>query len=155
MINGIEARFDQNYFKIYANLQEVILRSFNGKDNTYALEKTVAMYKDDFNEFSLQTQLKFLPSIAQDAGYRVGEINIADALRIFRSLEVNKRLLLSEVLILAKLVIVSPATNAVSERRFSALKRLKSYLRSTTGDNRFNHLMVLHVHQDKTGIGLI
>ena len=83
MINGIEARFDQNYFKIYANLQEVILRSFNGKDNTYALEKTVAMYKDDFDEFSLQTQLKFLPSIAQDAGYRVGEINIANALKIF------------------------------------------------------------------------
>ena len=150
VINGIEARFDQNDFKIYANLQEVILRSFNGKDNTDALEKTVAMYKDDFDEFSLQTQLKLLPSIAQDAGYRVGEINIADALKIFRSLEVNKRLLLSEVLILAKLVIVSPATNAVSERSFSALKRLKSYLRSTTGDNRLNHLMVLHVHQDKT-----
>ena len=124
------------------------MRSFNGKDNNDALEKTVAMYKDD--EFSLQTQLKLLPSIAQDAGYRVGEINIADALKIFRSLEVNKRLLLSEVLILAKLVIVSPATNAVSERSFSALKRLKSYLRSTTGDNRLNHLMVLHVHQDKT-----
>ena len=54
-----------------------------------------------------------------------------------------------EVLILTKLVIVSPATNAVSERSFSALKRLKSYLRSTTEDNRLNHLMVLHVHHDK------
>jgi hypothetical protein len=43
-----------------------------------------------------------------------------------------------------------PATNAVSERSFSALKRVKSYLRSTTGQNRLNHLMVLHVHKEET-----
>jgi hypothetical protein len=38
--------------------------------------------------------------------------------------------------------------NAVSERSFSALKRLKTYLRSTTGDNQLNHLMMIHIHQD-------
>ena len=42
------------------------------------------------------------------------------------------------------------ATNAVSERSFSALKRVKTYLRSTTGDSRLNHLMMLHVHKDRT-----
>ena len=49
-----------------------------------------------------------------------------------------------------KLIIVLPATNAVSERSFSALKRVKTYLRSTISDNRLNHLMMLHVHTDKT-----
>lgn len=43
-----------------------------------------------------------------------------------------------------------PATNAVSERSFSALKRIKTYLRSTTGDSRLNHLMVLHFHKEMT-----
>ena len=43
-----------------------------------------------------------------------------------------------------------PATNAVSERSFSALKRVKTYLRSTTGDSRLNYLMLLHVHKDRT-----
>ena len=43
-----------------------------------------------------------------------------------------------------------PATNAVSERSFSTLKRVKTYLRSTTGDSRLNHLMMLHVHKDRT-----
>ena len=41
-----------------------------------------------------------------------------------------------------------PATNAVSERSFSALKRLKTYLRSTTAEGRLNHLMLLHVHKE-------
>ena len=46
-----------------------------------------------------------------------------------------------------------PATNcnAVSERSFSALKQVtETYLRSTTGDSRLNHLIVLHVHKDRT-----
>ena len=27
---------------------------------------------------------------------------------------------------------------------------MKTYLRSTTGDSRLNHLMMLHVHKDRT-----
>ena len=45
-------------------------------------------------------------------------------------------------------MLVMPATNAVSERSFSALKRVKTYLRSTTGEGRLNHLMLLHVGID-------
>ena len=102
------------------------------------------MYEGDFDEFCLKTPLKLLPSIARTAGYKIGKIDIADALKILRNLDV------SQVIVLAKLVIVAPATNAVSERSFSALKRLKTYLRSTTGDNRLNHLMMIHVHQERT-----
>ena len=40
------------------------------------------------------------------------------------------------------------ATSAVSERSFSALKRVKTYLRSTTGEGRLNHLMLRHVHKE-------
>ena len=45
-------------------------------------------------------------------------------------------------------MVVMPATNAVSERSFSALKRVKTYLRSTTEEGRLNHLMLLHVHKE-------
>lgn len=43
-----------------------------------------------------------------------------------------------------------PATNATRERSFSAMRRLKSYLRSRMHEARLNHLMVLHVHKSKT-----
>ena len=58
--------------------------------------------------------------------------------------------MLPEVTKLAKLLIVLPATNATSERSFSALKRIKTYLRSTTSGNRLNHCMLLHVYCKKT-----
>ena len=42
------------------------------------------------------------------------------------------------------------ATNAVSERSFSALRRIKSYLRATMSQERLNHIMVLYVHKHLT-----
>ena len=41
------------------------------------------------------------------------------------------------------------ATNAVSERSFSTLRRIKTYLRSTMSQQRLNNLMLLAVHQYK------
>ena len=51
---------------------------------------------------------------------------------------------------LAKIFLVIPSANAVSKRSFSAMKRVETYLRSTTSDCRLNHLVVLHVHKDRT-----
>ena len=48
------------------------------------------------------------------------------------------------------LILVMPATNAVSERSLSSLRCLKSYLRSTMIQTRLNNLMVLHVHSNRT-----
>ena len=43
-----------------------------------------------------------------------------------------------------------PATNAVSEQSFSAMKQVKTDLHSTIPDCGLNHLMVLHVQKDRT-----
>ena len=45
---------------------------------------------------------------------------------------------------------IMPATNATSERFFSAFRRVKNYLRGTMTQQRLNNLMVLHVHKDIT-----
>ena len=39
-------------------------------------------------------------------------------------------------------------TNAVSLRFLSALKRVKTYISSTTGEARSNNLVLLHVHKE-------
>lgn len=43
-----------------------------------------------------------------------------------------------------------PASNATSERSFSALRRVKTYLRTTMTQLRLNNLMMLHIHKDRT-----
>ena len=56
---------------------------------------------------------------------------------------------LSEVVTLAELILVAAATNATSERSFSALRRVKTYLRTSMTQSRLNHLILLHVHKDR------
>ena len=46
-------------------------------------------------------------------------------------------------------VLVLPATNATSERSFSALRRIKTYLHTTMSQERLNYLMVLHAHKEQ------
>ena len=60
------------------------------------------------------------------------------------------RAIYSEVVTLVRILLVIPATNATSERTFSALGRIKTFLRSTMTQARLNQLMTLHVHKDRT-----
>lgn len=41
-----------------------------------------------------------------------------------------------------------PVTVASSERSFSTLRRLKTYLRNKTGEERLNGLALLNIHRD-------
>ena len=43
-----------------------------------------------------------------------------------------------------------PITSATSERTFSALRRLFTYLRSSMTERRLNNCLLLHVHKDIT-----
>ena len=56
--------------------------------------------------------------------------------------------MIPEVLSLMKLIIVSPATNAIIEKSFSALKSLKTACWSTMSDPRLNNLVILHIKRD-------
>ena len=50
--------------------------------------------------------------------------------------------------ILLKTLLTLPVPNAEAERFFSASKRLKTYLKSTVGQERLNGLALLCVHSD-------
>ena len=55
-----------------------------------------------------------------------------------------------EVWKVAHLVLIMPATNAASERSFSAMmRRLKTYLRSTMQQRRLNNVMLLSINKDR------
>ena len=43
-----------------------------------------------------------------------------------------------------------PITSATSEKSFSALQRLLTYLRSSMSEKRLNNCLLLHVHKEMT-----
>ncbi|XP_065650768.1 zinc finger MYM-type protein 1-like [Hydra vulgaris] len=54
----------------------------------------------------------------------------------------------SEVSKLIEIVLVTPVSTADAERCFSTLKRIKTLLRNSTGQDRLNALAVLSIHKD-------
>ena len=57
-----------------------------------------------------------------------GEVVLSDVLKYFRNCIPGQLELMSEVCNLVKLLLVMPATNAKSERSFSAIRRIKTFL---------------------------
>ena len=57
---------------------------------------------------------------------------------------------LDNVIQLLALLFVLPCSSATAERSFSALRRLKTYLRSTMSAERLNSICVFHVHKELT-----
>ena len=79
-------------------------------------------------------------------------LTIFDVRNYLQQLTATEKALLNEVVTVINLLLVMLAINASSERLFSAMRRVKSYLRSTKGQKRLNHLMTLHVHKESTDL---
>lgn len=69
-----------------------------------------------------------------------------EAATVMRSIVVEVRNLFGQVEVLLRLLLVVPATSCEAERSFSALRRLKTWLRSTMSQRRLNSVAVCHVH---------
>ena len=105
------------------------------------------MYGPDLNVSDLKLQLEIL-NIADSV------TGVVDIKKYLQQLSPAEKAFLSQVILVMKLILVMPATNASSEGSLSAMQRVKSYLRSTMPQERLNHLMILHVHKELTD-GLI
>ena len=85
------------------------------------------MYASDFDSSLQKSQLQILQTKFSDMPKPVRFSSIREFLIDLS----QSQSLLSEVVKLMKLVLVMPVTNVTSERSFSALKRVKTYLRSS------------------------
>ena len=150
LVKFLEERFAQEGFETYKQLENLILKAARGQDYSQELEFVTDFYGTDFSKDSLKSQLETFGAAFRSDSESNTEITFQTILKFFKEKSPEIMSLLSEVKTLLKLILVMPATNATSERSFSALKRIKSYLRTLMGQERLNNLMVLHVHKDYT-----
>ena len=142
---AIESRFDQPGYRTYRCLEDLVLKAANKEDYSEELKAVTSVYGSDIDAPTLQTQLQVLSANVSEK-----VTNVHDIIAYLRKLSSAEQRLLSAVIVVIKLILVLPATNASSERSFSAMRRIKSYLRSTMSQGRLNHIMVLSVHKDLT-----
>ena len=145
VITCIKERFEQKYYEMYATLEQLLIKAILGESFEEELQKVIGFYHDDFNDDILRVQLRTLPAVI---GQGEGSVNTFHDIRMLvKQLKKPIRNLISEVVTMIKLVIVLPATNAVSERSFCAMRGLYTYLRTNMRSSRLNNAVVLHIHK--------
>lgn len=132
VVQAVSDRFDQPGYRVYQNLQELLLNACKGDAYQDQLEAVLDIYKDDLSKLELEAQLPLLKPLFQDVCKELStNFSVHDAVHVLSELSVSGRSAFSGVWKVLKLLLVLPATNATSERSFSALRRLKTYLRTT------------------------
>ena len=105
------------------------------------------MYERNFHWDNLTVQLRQFVAFLDTSNISVT--------KLFESLvnfgkNKSQKMLLPEVTKFAKLLFVLAATNATSERSFSAMKRIKTYLSSSTSGKRLTHLTWLKLPRNSS-----
>ena len=148
VVNAINDRYDSPDFKIYMQAEQLIMKCVKSQDYETEYEAVTNFYGDDFHKENLKCQLCSLAATFEVPG-KIEDLVLADVVKYFTDLSARKRQWLAEVQTLLQLILIMPATNATSERSFSGLRRIKTYLRSTMKQERLNSLMILHVQKER------
>ena len=150
----IDRRFDQEALQILKNIEHLMIDSFSGKDSIEITDKIRDLYKEDINMKRLAAQLGMLPDLLvtynADRDLPVKTVTTLSTVCEILSSNSSTKHLFSQVHKLLRIYLTIPMSNATAERSFSALRRLKTYLRATMKQTRLNHLMFLHIHKELT-----
>ena len=143
VIGCIGDGFKQEEYQTYSKLEQLLLMEKQNEEDT---DEVLKFYGSDFEKDELITQLCLFY-----ANYPPEKRTcIHDAVSVVKGMSVGEKQLLYQVVKLMKLLLVMPATNAISERSFSATCHMKTYLRSTMVQKGLYSVMVLHIHKELT-----
>ena len=94
--------------------------------------ETLEVYGDDLDIITLTTHLESLK-----LKFSSDENSIKDITETLKTISVNSWEYFSQVIVLLKILLVMPASKAVSERLVSNLRRIKDWLRTWMTQNDF------------------
>ena len=142
IIDAIKNRFDQEHFKTYIKLENLLLKAVKGSNFDSECNDVTALCDNNFDGIRFHVQLETLSKYCKEI---VDTGSFRTVTEVLRNLEVRNHLY--EMYKVAKLIMAMPATNSMLEETFSLLKLIKTYLRSTMTQGRLNHLMILNTYR--------
>ena len=135
VIQGLTDRFNQPGYAAYSHLEQLLIKACQGDNFKEDLDFCSDFYGDGLDKTLLEAQLCTLHLDF----IRYSEKKFDNKLKKSQ-ISISSHALLGEVNKFVQLVLVMPATDSTSERSFSALRRVKTYLRSTVDQEGLNNL---------------
>ncbi len=151
LIQELHDRFEQAHImKPMIAMEALLVKSANGQcaeEEFQVIQESV--FSNDLDFDMLKKHLGVLVDVIHQA---LPEVKVVTSIRTIceamRTLAY--RSLLSEVHKLLRLYLTVPITSSTSERNFSTLRRVLTYLRATMSEKRLNNCILLHTHKHFT-----
>ena len=146
----LKSRFDKNDQDVLCALGDVVLNRSPDK-NSYKIVSAhygidvdlLESEKKIFLKFIEENETKSVMSDADEDFIKVG--TAADLVQTMHHYDLDSVLPLFWKV--SRILAVIPATSCSAERSFSALLRMKTYLRSTMGQDRLNNLAIINIER--------
>ena len=141
--NALKERFEQPSFIIFSNVEQLLLKSINGESYQNEYDDFMLVYADDVEITTLPSELLILRTVFESLK-PVHFGNIAEKLK---TISPQERVINNNVINIIRIVLTTGVTSATPERSFSLARRVKTWLRSSMAQKRFNALAILHSHK--------
>ncbi|XP_028413110.1 52 kDa repressor of the inhibitor of the protein kinase-like [Dendronephthya gigantea] len=145
VIAEIEYRFPSEMCNLYNGFYILPRNFLHCKGINWKTEfmKFVSAYRDDMPNFrAIHAELELWETSWKKGHEKVEYDNIADTLRNCNELA------FPNIFVSLKILAVIPVTTCEFERSVSALRRMKTWLRSTMTNERLNGLALMHINDD-------
>ena len=146
VIASIGERFNQPSFVVYKHMETLLIGFLKSEDISLQIEYLKENYPDDIKMEYLSAQLEIFKELMKNTKI----VCFSDVLNAVKSLDTAQKHMISEVIVICKLIQVNPATSASAERSFSMARRVKTWLRANMSQKRFTHLALLNSHKNRT-----
>ena len=147
-LSELNRRFDEESYALLRQIEIAFLNAANQDPIEFSdtLRKTYSS-KIDFDQ--VIAELKLLHSLMKQCLPDVKRATSLDTVISVVNYGQN-RLILPSVVHLIQIYLLAPISAASAERSFSVQRQIKSYLRNTMSGKRYNNLLVLNIHKEKT-----
>ena len=123
-------------------MESLLQSAAEGKEiSDTLLKEVVDHFVDDLELLELRTELSLLKNVMASMEFTYPNLKT----------KVNEyQAILPQLMKLLQLLLVIPATSATSERSFSSLRLVKTFLRTTMNQERLNYLMMIYIHKERS-----
>lgn len=143
IIDNISTHIDTR-FKNFDNLKFIELTNFSNHNTVVegAFESLKQNYLDYFDFPALRSEL----SVIYNTSEGINKSSVSDLWKSIKECGLDQAF--PQILKLCELTLTIPATSASTERSFSALKRIKNFIRNSTGQERLSSLALLSIEKE-------
>ena len=143
----LNRRFDERSYAPLQHIEDVIQNAANTKpcDISDDFKET---YDKEIDFDQVTTELRFLPGIIKCCLPEVRRVTTMDNVISAVTQGQNGTFVVPNIVRPLQIYLLAPMSAATAERSFSVKRRMKSYLRSTMTQKRYN-LLMLNIHKER------